>query len=456
MISLTCREIANAVDGTLFPGDREATVCGISIDSRTVKDKDLFVPLKGENADGHRFIEGAFKNGAAASFCEYPYKKEYDNGIVIVVDDTLAALQKAAAYYRSKFDVQIAAVTGSSGKTTTKDLLATVLRPHFSVLKTEGNFNNHIGLPLTLFNLEPEHDVAVLEMAMRGPGEIGLLTKIARPQWAVLTNIGDAHIERLGSVENIAAAKGELLAEMDKSGNAILNGDDPFLRRLGSEYDGKVYYYGFGKDADFNAGEYSLSKEGSSFKLSFPDGNKVKYSLPIPGKHNVSNALAALALGYLMGIEPENMDFFSWSSDASAGRLQTQTSSQGALIIDDTYNANPVSMKASLQILADMNIKGRKFAVLGDMLELGDFSRDKHREIGEKVGEAGLDLLITVGAQAAYIGEEAGKRGVETEICANNKEAWSILGKIALTPHDAVFLKGSRGMKLEELVEKLK
>ncbi len=456
MVNLTCRDIAEAVNGKVLCGNPETVISRVSIDSRTVEENNLFVPLAGDNTDGHRFVSEAFKKGAAASFYALPYKKKEGDKVIIAVSDTLVALQKAAAHYRSGFNkLRIGAVTGSSGKTTTKDLMATVLREHFAVLKTEGNYNNHIGLPLTLFNLKSEHEVAVVELAMRGAGEIALLTKIASPQWAVITNIGEAHIERLGSVENIASAKGELLREMGKGGTAILNGDDPHLRRLGEEFKGEVFYYGFGEELHFRAEDYRINKEGSVFTVIFPDKTKHGYSLPLPGKHNSGNALAALAFGYLLGLKPREMNFDGWEEEASSGRLQTFIANRGALIIDDTYNANPVSMMASLQIVAEMDIKGNKVAVLGDMLELGGFSREKHLEIGAKVAETGLDFLITVGGEAAFIAEEAGKRGVRAVSCKNKEEAWQYLADLPLSGDDLIFLKGSRGMKLEELVQKL-
>lgn len=454
-MKLSCREIAEAAGGTLLKGDPETRVNGVSIDSRDIKPGNLFVPLKGERTDGHKFIAEAVKKGAVGSFCAEPLPPESLPGVVIKVEDTLDALQKMAGYNRKKYAPDVIGITGSSGKTTTKDLIATVLGRHYKILKTEGNYNNEIGLPLTLLNITEEHRIAVLELAMSGLGEIALLSQIARPGWAVITNIGEAHIELLGSIDNIARAKGELLESMDKEGVAVLNGDDARLRVMAGRFPGRVYYYGWEADADFRAGEYSFTNEGSEFTVYFPDGQEHVYRIPVPGKHNISNALAALALGYLFGIRADDLEFGLWERNDSGGRMQLKTLDSGLKIFDDTYNANPGSMKASLDVVKNIKTPGVKIAVLGDMLELGEFSENAHREIGKKVAESGIDYLITVGGQAKYIGREAVDKKLKVFICSNNDEAWSCLQDIYLPENSYILLKGSRGMKLEEIVNRL-
>lgn len=455
-MKLSCREIAQATGGTIICGDPETKAGGVSIDSRNIRPGNWFVPLKGEQADGHKFVSDAIKKGAAGSFVHQKINPaDYPDGVIIQVDDTLDALQRTARYFRLKFSPEVIAITGSSGKTTTKDLISSVLGRHFNILKTEGNYNNHIGLPLTLFNLTPGHKIAVLEMAMRGPGEITELARIALPKWAVITNIGEAHIELLGSVEKIARAKGELLDNMGEEGVAVLNGDDPFLRDIGNRFSGKVYYYGWGKDVDFRVTGCENRDEDSRFTVLFPGGQEHTFSLPLPGRHNVSNALAALALGYLFNLEVPSMDFSLWNKNTTEGRSQYKQSVFGAKIIDDTYNANPDSMQAALEVLKDMQVSGSKIAVLGDMLELGGFSEKAHRETGIKVADCGIEYLITVGKWSEYIANEAEKRKVKVYSCDNNQQAWEYLKELPLSEGNCILLKGSRGIKLEEIVAKL-
>ncbi|MFY9113941.1 MAG: UDP-N-acetylmuramoyl-tripeptide--D-alanyl-D-alanine ligase [Dethiobacteria bacterium] len=454
-MKLTVREIAEATGGTLVGGNPENSVGGVSIDTRSLEPEDWFVPLKGERTDGHHFISEALSKGASGAFSEVDPPRSLYSGVIIRVEDTLDALQRLAGYYRRRFDTEVIGITGSSGKTTTKDLVATVLGRHFDLLKTAGNYNNHIGLPLTLLNLTDRHRVAVLEMAMRGPDEIARLAQIAAPQWAVITNIGTAHIELLGSIEKIARAKGELLDNLSDDGIAILNGDDPYLRKLGQGYRGEVYYFGWKEDVDFQASAYAGRGEGADFEVTFPDGRKRCFELPLPGKHNISNALAALALGYLFKIDVDALDFDLWDSNYSAGRLRIEE--VGDLkIIDDTYNANPVSMRASIEVLREMDVAGLKIAVLGDMLELGTISEDAHRMIGRDISKSGIDYLITVGKRAQFIGEEARKDKVKVQICEDNEQAWRSLHDIPVTPGSMILFKGSRGMKLEEIISKLK
>lgn len=454
-MKLTLRELAAATGGTLVGGDPGRLIERISIDTRSLEPGDWFVPLKGERTDGHRYISEAFRKGAGGVFTAQDPPRGAGSGAVLRVGDTLDALQKLAGYYRRRFDTEVIGITGSSGKTTTKDLAATVLGSHFNLLKTGGNYNNHIGLPLTLLGLNEGHRVAVLEMAMRGPGEIAHLARIAVPRWAVITNIGTAHFELLGSVESIARAKGELLENLDDDGVAILNGDDPHLRKLGQGCCRQVFYYGWGKNVDFRACAYAGHGQRASFEVAFPDGRRRPFELPLPGKHNVSNALAALALGFLFKIDVDALNFDLWDFHYSPGRLRI-TEMGGLKIIDDTYNANPASMKATIEVMQEMEVPGLKIAVLGDMLELGEISEDAHREVGRKIAGSGIDYLITIGGWARFIAEEAHGGKVKVRVCKDREQAWNKLHDIPITAGSMILFKGSRGMELEKMVHRLK
>ncbi|NLZ28405.1 MAG: UDP-N-acetylmuramoyl-tripeptide--D-alanyl-D-alanine ligase [Firmicutes bacterium] len=454
-MKLTVRELAVATGGNLVEGDPGRLIKRISIDTRDLEPGDWFVPLKGERTDGHRFISEAFRKGAGGVFTAQDLPRGTGSGAIIRVDDTLGALQGLAGYYRRRFDAEVIGVTGSSGKTTTKDLVATVLGSHFNLLKTSGNYNNHIGLPLTLLGLNADHRVAVLEMAMRGPGEIAHLARIAVPRWAVITNIGTAHFELLGSVENIARAKGEILENLGDGGSAILNGDDPHLRKLGQGYRGQVFYYGWEKNVDFRAFGYANHGGRASFEAVFPDGRRRLFELPLPGKHNVSNALAALALGFLFKIDVDALNFDLWDLHHSPGRLRIMEMG-GLKIIDDTYNANPASTKASIEVMQEMEVAGLKIAVLGDMLELGGISEDAHREVGRKIIGSGIDYLITIGEQARFIAEEVHGGKVKTRVCKDREQAWSKLQDIPIVADSMILFKGSRGMELEKMIHRLK
>ncbi len=457
MMELDCREIARATGGKMISGEPHTMVKGVSIDSRTLMPGEWFVPLQGENTDGHNFVEEVLQKGAAGSFFTKPCTLDAKSlpGTIIEVEDTLEALQDMAGYYRRKFSPQVIGVTGSSGKTTTKDLLASILKPHLKVLKTEGNYNNQIGLPLTLMNLTAEHEAAVLEMGMNRTGEIDKLTRISKPGWGIITNIGEAHIELLGSRDNIARAKGELINAMGDDGIIILNGDDPYLREMGESFGGKVYYYGWEEGADFKGNKYTYKDGRTGFEVSFPGGERKHYYLPLPGKHNASNALAALSVGYLLGVEIDKLNFELTELDFSGGRMQMMKSVEGAKIINDSYNANPDSMKASLEVLEQMEVSGARIAVLGDMFELGIMAEEAHREVGRKIARSKIDYLVAVGELARYIAEEARQNQLQVYICRNKEEAWKCLRELPRSEGNCFLVKGSRGMNLEELVAKL-
>ncbi len=429
-------------------------VTGFSIDSRKTCPGDFFIPLKGEHADGHCYVADAVERGAAGSFYAYqPLPALPSTSLIIGVDDPLIALQQTAAFYRRKYDLPVIGVTGSSGKTTTKDFIAGVLSNRMTALKTVGNLNNEIGLPLTLLALEDYHQAAVLEMGMSAPGEIAALARIAHPSIGVIINIGEAHLELLGSIDAIARAKGELLDYIGASGTAVLNGEDPHLVDMGKHFPGKVYYYGFGQ-GEIRCTELTRQGESSLFRVRFPDGQEGRFSLTLPGRHLVSNALAALAVGWILGISPEEMGIGLQASQVTAGRLQIKETLGGVKIIDDSYNANPGSVKAALQVLKELG-GGHSVAVLGDMLELGPAAAEAHNQVGLFAAQCGIGFLVTVGEMARETAAAALKAGLAAQACAGHEEAVTVVQNIAPGRGWYILVKGSRGMRMEKLVQLL-
>jgi len=455
---ITGKEILQVTGGTALRGNIDAVAGGFSIDTRTLKPGEWFVPFKGEMADGEIFIEEALRRGAAGAFTtRESFSMPVQDSLLVKVPDTLEALHAVARYNRQKYNPQVIGVTGSSGKTSTKDLMAAVLSQKYSVLKTEGNLNNEIGLPLMLLRITGEHQVVVLEMAMRGKGEIAQLTRLAEPQWGIITNIGEAHLERLGSLKAIARAKGELLENLSPGGMALLNGDDEWLRELEHEVQDNIYFYGEGSDNHFRAKVKSVKLQGTNFKVNFPgQATEMNFSVPLPGKHQVMNALAALALGYLLEVDNLSLQKGLEQSRITWGRMGIKDGCwPGTKVIDDSYNANPTSVKSSLEVLSQLSPPGKSMAVLGDMLELGARSEGAHRDIGRLVYERGINYLLAVGDQARFMAEEARKRGVETCHCENVKEACEIINKFNPVPGSFILVKGSRGMMLEQIVKKI-
>lgn len=475
MKAISLAQIVQAMDAQLLLGvpTSETLVQGVSLDSRTARAGDLFFALAGQKTDGHHYVAAAFEAGAVAAvvsrFPEGLENREFTAPkFLLKVADPLAALQKLAGWYRQQFDLPVVGVTGSTGKTTTKDLIAAVLSSQGPVLKTEENFNNEIGLPLTVLGLEDQHWAAVLEMGMRGRGEIAALCHIARPTIGVITNIGHTHQELLGSIENIARAKGELLENLPAEGVAILNGDDPWLRQLAATAKCRVVFFGLKTRVDYRGGHIKQhGKRGVSFTLHLPEGGSVTVDLPVPGEHNVINALAAFAVGCQLGLGAEDMARALQQAKLSSRRLDFRPGPQGAIIINDVYNANPDSMRAALQVLqavaleeAEKNKNAasgtpRTVAVLGEMYELGDFCSEGHRLVGEEVARLNISLLITVGELAEDIALGAKKAGFPASRVVSvktNAEAARIVLEL-LETRDVILVKGSRGMRMEQIVE---
>ncbi len=455
MLSLTIEQITEAVSALEVISGDDRMFNSVSTDSRTVKKGDLFFALHGENFDGHQFVAKAVKNGARGLVLSQLPKDLPVHITAFIVEDTLKALQSLATYNRRLSGAMVVAVTGSSGKTSTKDILYSVLSAKYRTHKTKGNLNNEVGLPLTLLLLDEEHQVAVVEMGMRGLGEINLLSKIAQPNGAVITNIGQAHMELLGSVENIAGAKGELLDHIPQQGFAVLHGDSPFIEREAKRCQGKVVMYGEKPNFQLYLKEIIAENGGNRFTVLF-HGCTQEFFLPLPGQHNVINSLAAIAVGYELGMSCQEIKEGLAKASLTAMRLEV-TEYKGIKIINDAYNANPDSTKAAIKVLTDTPGM-RKIAVLGDMLELGDMSEEAHRKVGKAVCEAGIDLLVSVGKLGSFIGIGAQEAGfLATNIHYYNSAAEAALSFAStLKPGDVVLVKGSRGMKMEGFIEGMK
>ncbi|MFH1710279.1 MAG: UDP-N-acetylmuramoyl-tripeptide--D-alanyl-D-alanine ligase [bacterium] len=442
---ITLKEVLNATGGTL-KGSRISSFSGISTDSRHINKGDLFIPLTGKKFDGHKFIGSALKKGASAALSSRKIKPPKDKA-VIYVKDTLEAFHKIARSYKERFNIPFIGVTGSSGKTTTKDMLASILSLSGRTLKTEENYNNEIGVPKTLLTLNKTHKYAVIEMAMQGLGEIEELAWMTRPDIAVITNIGSAHMEHLKSGNNIAKAKSETLKFQTKRNFAILSADDKYFPYLKKRARGKVVSFGINSPADVTAKDIRYCSESSSFVIK-TKAFQVSIYLPLPGKHNIYDALCAAASAYALGIKPfyikKGLEKFKLSSK----RLNI-IHFKDIIIIDDTYNANPDSMAASLGILE--NYPGRRIAVLGDMFELGKIARKSHENIGRLAANLNIEILITVGKLSKYTAKSASRNGLKNvHITGSNNEAIKTLKKI-LTTGDTVLIKGSRGMRMEEI-----
>lgn len=455
--------IINITGGELWAGKLEGRFETAIIDSREACNGALFFPLKGEKDDGHNFIVDALERGAAGSLIARDWLGRFQEKClpekknIIIVDNVLDALHKLALHHRNRFSVPVVAVTGSNGKTTTKDLIAAVLSGSFCVLKTEGNYNNHLGLPLTLLKLNETHQIIVLELGMRGAGEIAQLTSLCRPTVGVITNIGEAHLEMLGTKENIACAKGELLKGMEPGGKAILNGDDPYLRLMGDDFQGKVCYYGFQKSLDLQALDCYLEQEGYSFHVVLPDGYTKKFWVPLPGKHNVYNALAAIAVGITAHLEPVKIEQGLARANFSKMRTENIWLNNNCCIINDAYNANPTSMKYALGVLEEWDKEFAKVAVLGDMFELGGAAEEGHLEVGRFLAGLNIDYLITVGENALVIARGALEKGFPAERVFTVESCENVLPVMeSINLSEAyILVKGSRGMKMERVVEEL-
>src|SRR5512133_842944 len=451
MNSLTLSQIAQFAGASLSSGDATVVIDKISTDSRMIKRGELFVALRGENFDGHNFVEAIAIAGAAGAIVNSNWKgKVPENFALIRVKDTLLAYQQLAANYRKSLKLNVVAITGSNGKTSTKDFAAAVLARRFRVTKTEGNFNNHVGLPRTILEATSEDEVAVWEIGMNHPGEIAALSKIAAPDAAIITNIGVAHIEFMGSREAIAAEKGALAEAIETQGTVILNADDPFSEGIAARTRAKVVFAGTTGGA-VRAIEIRQSADGSEFTI-VEGAHRCRAQLPVAGLHMVQNALLAIAAGRAFGLSIEECAAGLAAAPLTKARLQIKEIG-GVQFLDDSYNANTDSMKAALRTLVELDTEGKRIAVLGEMRELGAESERGHREVGEAAATLGVDQLITIGNVAELIAEGARTAGLDKVSSARSTtEAARLLGEIA-EPGDFVLIKGSRAARTEEVIE---
>ena len=452
---LGIEEIVEATQGRLINPRVDLKVFDVSIDSREINTGDMFIAIQGESFDGHDFIQKAIEKGAALIITQRPLER--CNISYILVKDTLKALQDIARYYRNKFRIPFIAVTGSSGKTTTKDMIASVLSQKFKVLKTEGNFNNAIGLPLTLLKLQYSHEIAVLEMGMSSLGEISLLSDIVRQDVGVISNVGIAHIEKLGSRENILKAKLELFLYFDKNSTAVINGDNDMLCGFHSDKY-RVIKYGLKEGNDIYA--YAIEEkgeEGIDFSINL-EGVQSDFTVALPGMHNVYNALSAITVARLFGMEAEDIRRGLKSFKPSKMRMDIINLDNGVKLISDVYNANPESMRAAIDVLKVLKSEGRKICILGDMLELGILSSQEHFKIGMYAASQGADIIIAVG----NFSNDVIKGGAQWGTDRNSMHAFPSIEEAAeslpgiIKPGDAVLVKGSRGMKMEYIVDYLR
>ena len=452
MVSMTIREVECAVAGTWKnPFDNAVRISAVSTDSRAVETGCLFVPLTGERFDGHRFIDAALDAGAAGVLCSRLPEVLRTDKFYIQVEDTRLALKLLAKAYREKFRIPVVQITGSVGKTTTKDMIAAVLASRFQVLKTPANLNNDIGTPLTLLKLMPEHEVAVIETGMNHFGEIRYLGELVQPDIAVISNIGDAHIEFLGSREGILQAKSEIFENLKPEGIAVLNGDDPLLNTVQVPY----RTVRCGKSGHCGARVTEIHDKGISGVNCTVTTEKAAYALniPAPGEHMIYAASIAVAVGELLGLSVEEIIRGVAAYQPSGSRMRVVRLSGGRTILDDCYNASPQSVAAALDILAKTEC-ARKIAVLGDMGELGDLTERAHYNVGALAAMLGIDQTVAIGVKAASIVKGAEAGGGQVMHFAAKEDAVAVL-KEMLQDGTAMLIKASHAMEFEWLVEQL-
>ncbi len=450
--------ILRNLPGRLVRGDLNSPARGVSTDSRTVQKGNLFVALAGPHFDGRAFLSQAFERGAVGALISGPWSMDSnpDPGIIIEVDDTLRALGDLARLWREPFSLPLVGITGSNGKTTTKEMLAGILEPGGPTLKNPGNLNNLIGLPLTLLGLGIEHRFAVLEMGMNRSGEIRRLSAIAGPTVGLITNIGPAHLEGLGSLEAIARAKGELFEALSQRDWAVINQDDPRILELATRCRSQKITFGLDSRAEVRAEEVRRDSTGLVFRLC-AQGQRREIRLPLPGRHNVGNALGAAAAALILGFSLDRIQGGLEGFSPPDHRLQIRPGKRGAHLIDDSYNANPASLQAALTTFQSLRQDRRGGLVLGDMLELGGSSRTAHQELGTRIGGLGVDYLVTIGQYTPALMAEAlkGNRPPAKAVhCSSPTEVLEQLDRL-IQGDDWVLIKGSHGMALETIAAAL-
>jgi UDP-N-acetylmuramoyl-tripeptide--D-alanyl-D-alanine ligase len=463
MVRMSAARLAELTGASIVAGSGDAMFRGVEIDSRAVPAGGAFFALPGAHADGHDWVPAAFRAGAKVAVVARWDAKAAGNAAeasrgetaVLLVDDTADALRALASAHRSSLRCPVVAITGSTGKTSTKDFVAAAMKVGRAVVATRGNRNNELGVPLTLLEADNGTDVLIVEMGMRGGGEIAALCDMARPTHGVVTNIGQTHMETLGSQDAIARAKGELVARIPADGRVFLNGDDHWSRALEARASAPVTWYGLSEGVDVRATDIEVDEAGRPTLTLVTAEGSARTTLPVPGRHNAYNAAAAAAVALALGATLDEVAAGLAHALTSDMRMQVFTTAGGVVVVNDAYNASPTSMRAALATLADMATKGRRIAVLGDMAELGSLTELAHFSLGEVVARSGVDVLVTIGERARRIADGAMAAGMElasVRPCTSIEEASEVLDDLVATD-DVVLVKASRCMELERIVE---
>lgn len=487
MKDILVKDIIDVCQGKIACGSKENAIKNVVRDTREVKKGDTYIGFKGEHHDGSLMYEEALQNGASVCILQNEsvkdildiqlLEKNYPDSTIILVDNAIKALQEIAKFKRSLYNIPVVGITGSVGKTSTKDIIASVMAKKYNVHKTQGNYNNQIGVPLTVMGLK-DHNAMVIEMGMNMPNEISALSQIAKPSVAVITNVGTAHIGNLGSRENILKAKLEILDGLDKDGTLIINNDNDMLHNwyegykennnnvksksndsnndeINNSKNIKIVTFGMENQSDIMPYDVKLSENGSSYKIDV-DGKTYNVNISVGGNHFVLNSLCAIAVGRQFEINMEEILEGIANFELTKRRMQVEKNKEGITIINDCYNANYDSMKAALEYLGKLTAN-KKIAVLGDMLELGDFSKELHEKVGEEVYKNNIDILITVGPMSKDIVAKAVEKGMNkgnTHLCENNNQAIELV-KLLAQKGDAVLLKASNGLNFQEIFNEI-
>ncbi|MGE7122496.1 UDP-N-acetylmuramoyl-tripeptide--D-alanyl-D-alanine ligase [Peribacillus sp. NPDC046944] len=457
MIKRTLRQISEMVNGLNDSKVFEPIeINGVTIDSRAVTKGCLFVPLKGEQVDGHQYVRSAIAQGASASFWQQDIPNPPTDLPIILVENTEKALQQLARAYRDQLNIKVIGITGSNGKTTTKDMTAALLATTYKVHKTNGNFNNHLGLPLTILSMDEETEAAVLEMGMSSRGEIEFLSKLAKPDVAIITNIGESHLLDLGSREEIANAKLEIVEGLPQGGTLIYHGDEPLLESRIQKQFPHLRVLSFGRTERNDLFPLTITQEADSTSFTLGGENQGDYQIPVLGQHNVLNALAAILAAKELNIGNESIHKGLEAIRLTNMRMEMVEGINGQKIINDAYNASPTSVKAAIELIEGLSGFRNKILVLGDMLELGASEKDFHLRIGELIAVDQIDKVFTYGPLADYIAKGARKTfAAENVQSFQDKQQLIEALQTSTDAHDLILVKASRGMKLEEVVKAL-